>query len=281
MNLGVIHGEPSAIYHATNGVSSHRLQDFAAPNVPLLYHRKYIAKAAAPDEPSAAPLFGEYLHTLALEGEAVADARFVVSPSFDRRTKQGKIDAENFTILNAGKTPISSTDKDLAWRMVDAIRAKPTAVELLSHGKPEVVFRHQMSSFTIQSRIDWFDERMDEHGRPLILDVKSIDRLANFDRQFFKYHYARQAAFYQLVVYETLKLAGAWPRFLFIVVEKEEPFQCELREPDAAALDLARDAVMKDLTRLKECYDTGKWPGTGDEIRPVSLPEWALARGEA
>lgn len=283
MNFGMILDEPASAYHATDCVSSHKLSDFARPNLPLLYQRKHVTKEAPEKAESDAFTFGEYFHCLALEGEAIADSRFWVPPKLDRRTKFGKDlgKIQDETIAAKGIKLIEQDDKDLAWRMVAAIRAKPIAKEIFDHGRPEVVFRHKLASFAIQSRIDWFDERADEWKRPLIVDVKTIDHLANFDRHFHKYGYWRQAAFYQMVVYETLKLEGAFPRFRFVVVEKNEPFQVEVREPDEISMSVARDAVMADLTRLKGCYDSGKWPGSADEVLPVSIPEWLQTKGAA
>lgn len=293
MNFGLILNEPSDVYHATDAVSSHRLNDFAAPSVPLLYYRKHVAKTIPQEPPSESLEFGRYFHMLALEGEAAADSRFVVVPDSapKRPTKKQKeakkpspetVEAikywTDFDIANAGKSEVSTSDHDLAWRMVDAIRAKPSLVEMLKHGRPEVTFRHQMASFAIQCRTDWFDERPDEFGRPLILDVKTIDSLANFDHHFLKFNYWRQAPFYRMVVYETLKLTGAFPRFSFLVVEKDEPYQCKLCTPDDTALELGHTAVMRDMERLKRCYDTNNWPGEPEGEQTVSLPEWFIKR---
>lgn len=294
MNFGIVYGESAEFYHAAPGVTNHRLLDFARPNVPLLFYRKYISKEAPDEVSTTAKEFGEYFHALALEGEAVADGKFVVVPEgAPRRPTERQIKAKkpspetseaigwwgNFDLVHAGKKEISSEDRDLAWKMVAAIRAKPTAKALFDYGKPEVVARFQLASFPIQSRLDWFDETPDEWKRPLIVDVKTIDSLASFDRQFLNYNYYRQAAFYQLVVYEALKLQGAYPRFLFVVVEKNEPFQCIVRQPGEISLDIGRNEVLADLTRLKACYDSGIWPGTPDEIVPVELPEWKQMKG--
>lgn len=279
MNYGMILNESADFYHASDGVSSHRLSDFARPQVPLYYYKKYIEKSIAPDEPTEALRFGEYMHTLALEGETVADSRFCVSPKFDRRTKAGKEGAESFAQANAGKTVISAEDFSLAWQMVKSIREKPKTRALFDHGKPEVVFRHKMSSFDLRARLDWFDDRLDDWGRPLIVDIKTIDHLSSFDKHFFSYNYYKQAAFYRMVVYETLKLQGAYPRFAFVVVEKNEPFQSEVRVPGEISMDIAQREVLAELTRLKGCYDTGIWPGVPDEPREVELPEWKQVKG--
>ena len=292
--LGLVYGEPADVYHAAPGVTNHRLADFARPNVPLLFFRKYISKEAPDSFTSDAKEFGEFFHALALEGETVADARFSVLPDDapDRPTKAMLNAAKpseqsiarvrwwaDWDKANAGKKVISKADSELAWKMVESIRAKPKLRALFDHGKPEVVARHQMAAFTIQSRLDWFDEALDEWQRPLIVDVKTIDSLANFEKQFFKYGYYRQAAFYQLVVYETMKLQGAYPRFKFVVVEKSEPFQSLVYVPGETSLDIGRKEVLADLTRIKGCYDSGIWPGTPDEELPVEVPEWKQVKG--
>jgi len=272
---GLIRNESSAKYHATEGVSSHRLADFSAPNLPLLYYRRHISKEAAKENiQSEAMSFGEAFHCLTLEGESAFAERFCVSPSFDRRTKQGKADAEAFASKNAGKSVISEEDLDLAWKMTKAIRAKPVAARLFEKGTPEIVARVKMASFDIQSRLDWFDDTLDKYGRPLIVDVKTIDHLSNFNRQFLKFNYWKQAAFYRIVTQEAANLGGPFPRFLFVVIEKEEPHQVEVREPDEITLDVARRHIMSDLARLKQCYDSGVWPGSSDEITPISVPDY-------
>lgn len=294
--FGIIHGEPAETYHAAPGVTNHRLLDFARPNVPLLFYRKHVTKEAPDTIGGPALLFGEYFHALALEGEAVADSRFVVVPDVaPRRPTERQVNAKkpspetvdaiawwaNFDKLNAGKKEISAEDRDLAWKMVSSIREKPKTKALFDFGKPEVVARYQMGSFPIQSRLDWFDERLDEWQRPLIVDIKTIDSLANFERQFLNYGYYRQAAFYQLVVSEAMKLTGAYPRFKFVAVEKTEPYQCLVYTPGETSLDIGRNEVLADLKRLKVCFDTGIWPGTPDEEQTVEVPEWKQVKGAA
>lgn len=292
--LGLVYGEPAEVYHAAPGVTNHRLADFSRPNVPLLFYRKYISKEAPDQMSSDAKEFGEYLHSLALEGETVTDAKFSVLPAdAPKRPTEAMINAKkpseeslarvawwaDWDRATAGKKIITKPEQDLAWKMVKAIRDKPKTRALFDYGKPEVVARHQMASFVIQSRFDWLDERLDAWQRPLIVDLKSIDSLASFPKQFLNYGYWRQAAFYQLTCYEAMKLQGHYPRVRFVVVEKQEPFQCMVFEPDEIALDLGRQAVMADLKRIKVCFDTGIWPGTPDDCQTISVPEWMQVKG--
>jgi|HubBroStandDraft_2_1064218.scaffolds.fasta_scaffold04375_10 hypothetical protein len=272
MNYGIIYDEPADVYHSTDCVGSHRLNDLSP--YPLLFQKRWVTKEIPPDPPSPAMNFGAYFHCLSLEGESVAISRFPVAPTnIDRRTKEGKRAWEDFTMQHVGKTIIQEDDRDLAWRMVKAIREKPSAVALLAQGKPEVTFRHKMASFSIQARVDWF-RAADGPTEPVIMDVKTVETLADFDHHFLKYGYYRQAAFYRLVVAKLLGIETFQPQFLYLVVEKSEPFQVAIRVPDANSLSIGTQEVMADLQRLKTCYETNTWPGEPDEQRGISLPDW-------
>ena len=74
-----------------DGVSKSQL-DMVAKNPALL---KWVQAAPEDEEKKSALDMGTALHCLLLEpGEF--DKRFIVSPKFDRRTKQGKADEEAF-----------------------------------------------------------------------------------------------------------------------------------------------------------------------------------------
>ena len=134
--------------------------------------------------------------------------------------------------------------------------------------------RHQLAKFAVQIRADWFDEKAE--AGPLILDLKSIEHLEDFDRQFLNLGHYRQAAFYCMVAETVLGLDPQKIQFAFLVAEKSEPFECVIRTPDAAAIAVGRKEAMRDLSTLRTCFETGIWPGAPDEPQLVGLPEWKL-----
>lgn len=268
--FGIIHGEPAEVYHESDAVGSHKLQDLSP--YPLLFKKRYVTKEILRDPATDAMAFGRYFHTLALEGESAAQAGYAVAPVCDKRTIAGKEKYAAFNESLGGKAIIDAEDERLAWRMVQAIREKPSSVKLLSTGKPEVTFRTQLASFSIQARVDWFIE--EPKDAPMIVDVKTVDELAAFDAHFLKFSYYKQAAFYRLVVAKLCGLETFQPQVCHLVVEKKEPFQVAIRIPDAEALAIGTKEVMAELAKLKDCYDSGIWPGEPDESRPISLPEW-------
>lgn len=277
MNFGIIYDEPFDVYLASDCVGSHRLND-VSPR-PLVYFKKYIEKSVPAHTDSPAMAFGRLFHCLALEGEAEVEKRFVVAPQgIDRRTKQGKADWETFLQSSAGKQAITQDDIDLAWKMVRSIRAKPSAVKLLARGRPEVTFRAQLPKFAVQARVDWYDG--EDAAGPLCVNVKTVETLEDFDKQYQSLNYYRGDAFYRLVVAKVLKVEPFVPQMVNLVVEKCEPFDCAIRVPDAEALDIGTREVMQNLCAIEACYASGNWPGEPDEWRTVSLPQWMARKAQ-
>lgn len=102
MKPGIYFDISNEDYHAGDGVSKSQL-DMVAKNPALL---KWVQAAPEDEEKKSALDMGTALHCLLLEpGEF--DKRFIVSPKFDRRTKQGKADEEAFLsdVADTGTKP--------------------------------------------------------------------------------------------------------------------------------------------------------------------------------
>lgn len=291
MRLGILFDESFPAYLANEAVCSHRLPDLRPR--PLVYWRKHVARDMVHRKDTAALGFGRLFHVLALEGEDAMAARYIATPSDApddlRRHRNAKTKSpgtvasiewwDAFDAKVAGREIVAQSDIDLAWRMVRAVRAKPAAVKLLSRGKPEVTFRHKLAHFAVQARVDWFDG--EDAAGPLLINLKSIDSLDDFDYQYEKFAYYKADAFHRLVVAKLLDVEPMVPQCLNLVVEKQEPFEVSIRAPDAEALAIGAAEVMADLRLLDRCFETGVWPGEPDEARPVSLSEWKVKRATA
>lgn len=286
MKTGVIFDESFTDYLASDAVGSHKLADLRPR--PLMYFKKWVERSIAPRAETPALSFGRLFHCLALEGEDAVVDRFVVTPADApddlRRFRNSKKKApatlesiewwDRFDANRGNKDIVSQADIELAWRMLGAIRAKPAAVKILERGKCEVTFRHQLPLFAVQARVDWFDA--DDSAGPLLVNVKTIESLDDFDKQYFDFEYYKGDAFYRLVAAKVLGVESFRPQCVNLVVEKSEPFECAIRVPDAEALDIGTREVMDDLTLLTRCYESGVWPGESSEPRAVSLPEWKV-----
>lgn len=68
--------------------------------------------------------------------------------------------------------------------------------------------------------------------------------------------------------------------FVFVAVEKTAPYAVSVYAIDPASREIGRREYREDLARYSECLNTDSWPGYGDKIRSIGLPEWRLRQEE-
>jgi len=68
--------------------------------------------------------------------------------------------------------------------------------------------------------------------------------------------------------------AGAVKRFIFVVVEVNEPFDCIVVEADDKAKGQGWIETRKNLRTLRDCLKTDTWPGLPAGIHSIGLPYW-------
>lgn len=146
MKPGIYFDISNEDYHAGDGVSKSQL-DMVAKNPALL---KWVQAAPEDEEKKSALDMGTALHCLLLEhGEF--DKRFIVSPKFDRRTKQGKADEEAF-LRDVADMGITVLDVE-QWRKLELMRdsamAHPAARWML---EALVTAKHQCTG-TMKRRV--------------------------------------------------------------------------------------------------------------------------------
>jgi hypothetical protein len=289
MSTGILN-ESFADYLASDAVRAGQLDDLRPR--PLIFFKRWIQRTMPPPKDTEALQFGRAFHCLALEGPKVFAERYVVIPDdapedlrrfrCAAKPSQKTCDSiswwDGFEKERGSREIIARESVDLAERMVDAVREKPAAAELLNCGTPEVTFRHQLPGFAVQARVDWFDPKAT--AGPLLMNVKTIECLDDFDHQYEKFNYYKSDAFYRLVVARVLGVETFVPQCVNLVVEKQEPFECSIRLPDAESLNVGTREVMADLQLLARCYESGVWPGEPNEPRPVSLSEWKLRQSQ-
>ena len=64
-------------------------------------------------------------------------------------------------------------------------------------------------------------------------------------------------------------------RFVFVVVEKTEPYAVSVFELEQDYIDLGRAQYKKHLRTLSECLEADLWPSYSSTIINASLPNWA------
>ena len=214
-------------------------------------------------EPTPAMIFGSLVHGVVFDQNNYA----VLPENLDRRTKEGKAVYDMFMFANKGTELIVTQDQyEHALSIRNAVLSHPKASLLLEQGQAEMSIFGKIENFDAKCRVDFLNTK---HN--VIVDLKTTNSAApdEFAKSVWNYRYHVQAAFY-------MDLTKA-ERFFFIAVDKEKPFNVELYELDAEAIERGRQEYKKDIQTLQKCLDTGNWHGYTEDkkIHIISLPTWA------
>lgn len=263
MNPGYYTDIPNDAYHSGPGVSKSVL-DYVAIAPALAQWNRDCPRDA--DDDSAAS-FGTLFHTFLLEPDRF-HAETVVEPKLDRRTNVGKAVAEAFATESAGKTVISAEDMRKLEFMRASVMAHPQARWLVE------------AEGDVESCIYWVDPlsgelcrmRMDKHIRSHVIigEIKTIDKLSNFQRNIEEFRYFVQDGTYS-IGYEAHYLES--PGFLFVVVQTTKElgrYPCavyELTQEDKAD---GRAEFRRCLDIYHECKEKKEFPG----VQSISRPYW-------
>jgi exodeoxyribonuclease VIII len=270
--------ESNEVYHANEAISHSKLELFRRR--PISYYRRFVAKTVARPEPTEAFRLGSAAHCAVLEPDQFWQ-RYALRPDgIDRRTKDGKAAFAEFEAANAGKTIITQDEKVAVEQMTVAVLLHPLASQLLAAGSPELSWRvSPENSLALQCRTDWFNVAGCElsSGRPYVADIKTVESLdadafRNFERACFNFGYHRQAGFYLPLITEII--GSPVFDFLFIVVEKAEPYGVAVYRLSDAATARGHDETITDLIRLQACIKDERWPNLPNDLREIGLPKW-------
>lgn len=184
-----------------------------------------------------------------------------------KNTKLGKAQAK--AAEEAGLEPITESQYVEAHNVLLAIKKHPLANKLLTNGHPEVsVYSTDVSTgLDVKGKLDWL-------GDDIIVDLKTVSgggaSPTAFAKQIVNFKYHLQAAHY-------LELAQA-KRFIFVVVERDFPYQIGIYELDEAALAEGRWLRKKALDTVALCLASNYWPGyTPAKPQTLSLPPWGFS----
>lgn len=261
--FGLIAGISDATYHADqNTLSASGAKKLLALPARFAWDREH------PQPGSQTFDIGKLAHNVIL-GEG-ADVVVVDAPNWMTKAAKEARDAARA----AGSIPCLASEWDAVQQMRDSVLANTTAAALLADGEAELsgYWRDEPTDTGLRFRPDWMTEA---DGRAVCLDVKTTVSAdpAEFGRSVAKFGYHLQAAWYL----EGLAAHGLDDaRFLFLCVEKTEPYPVSVVELDAEAMDEGARLMRKAIDLFARCTETGAWPGYGDLIHTISLPYWAL-----
>ena len=219
---------------------------------------------------SPAMRLGTAVHMAVLE-----PARFTQSyaegPMVSRSTKAWKeaAAATKATLLPADEFRLISG-------IVSSLNNHDAASKALFRGEGEneatFMTKDATSGIDIKCRAD----RVTSSG--FVVDLKTTqDASASaFGKSVVNFNYHLQAAFYMRCIEQA---TGTIPKgFVFVAVEKEPPYACQVFLADEELLNIGThkvDFLLKQLRQLTEEFGTKPWPSYSQQVQPLSLPEWA------
>lgn len=313
IQLGKIYGEPIDVYHSVDAVSNSRLKDFRFR--PLYYWRRHVARILPPED-SKALRDGRAFDCYLLDGPDVFAKNYVVLPEgAPKRPTRVQLEAKKpsedtvaaiawwseFEAGAAGKTVLTAADFEQIKMLESACRKSPE-VWVALQGERQVTWRVRFGNVLppVQSRPDvWHPNGMPGIcDTPCFCDLKTTASLTDgefgsFQSAVEKGGYYRQAGLAVALATQILPpherpLDGF--RWFFAAVEKDKDVggAAQLYELDQEDIVRGYNESMEDLKKLRECYETGVWPGTLGGVQRIGLKAWrrkaideALARGEA
>jgi hypothetical protein len=226
--------------------------------------------------------FGWAFHLAVLEPERFEE-EVAVLPPLDKRTRAGKATWAAFTLEHPHAFSVSQEEMDAILSMRDKVLGHPTAHELFQEGASEVsvVWIDPELGVPCKARVD----RIGRIGNSsVIADLKSADNASSraFSRACWNLHYHVAAAHYLSGLNAVAPVPeGNNPRrFVWVAVESKPPFELKVYEPDDGILEIGERQRTKWLAALKECRETGIWPGYDPGVDYVFAPAWALKSWE-
>jgi len=259
-------------YHSdTSSISKSGLDKIESS--PLDYWWHYLRPEREDFVPTKEMKFGTAVHYAVLEPNEF-QKKYVPMPTIDKRTNIGKAEFASLTSMCEAnnQTLIDVTDFDNVRRMRDAIFKHPTAKLLFQNGLAEKTFMFQEPNTGANCKIrpDWLD-----NTSGLIVDLKTTEDATpnGFGKSAWEYKYYKQDPFYL----DGLEVCGNdRSGFVFVNIEKTEPFKIGIHYMDNRSRQLGRDEYLRNCETYVRCLETGIWKGYDEKISEVSLPAWAF-----
>lgn len=183
---------------------------------------------------------------------------------------------------------INVAELEAAEAMAAAVEGHPLAASLFlsQPGDPELsaYWTDPATGVLCRCRPDWW------RADGVLVDVKTTEDASpeNFARSINNYRYHVQAAYYLDGVREAVRQnPGCLPpgvieprEIVFLAIEKKAPHAVAVYRIDDEALEIGRREYRQDLDRFAQCEKAGVWPGYGDALQRIALPDWRMRRAE-
>ena len=254
-------------YHKSKALSCSGFKQFIKSPA---HYLQYVADKLRQDstESTVAQNLGSYIHSMILEPETVAERYSVKPDGLSMATKDGKAWKEE----QAGKIIVSYQDFITAENAKKSVDLNPMAARLLTGGIAEmsILWTDDETCLDLKCRPDYLN-----HELRTIIDIKTTtdSSPAGFKKSSWNLLYHIQASYYQRGVYAEF---GEWFDFLFIAIEKDQPYlQVVIYSPDDDLKEKADNIVSEQLRYFADCQSKNEYPGYTSGIQILTAPDWA------
>lgn len=262
-----------AEYDAIDAINMSKLKDIKKS--PYHFWANNLSPNKQKTKETEALRFGTLCHKFVLEHENFYND-YVIAPKFDRRTKTGKADYEQFVSQYPGKSFTDVEEIIIVTQMRAALMRKQAAMVLF---REDAVYEQAMlwndAGVACKGKLDLYIPPCEEYPNGIIVDYKTCQnaKVEEFTKAAFNFGYHNSAAFYCKGFQQVFNTEG-FPVFIFVAQEKEAPYETSFYVADDAMLNfgLQENAMM--LEMYKKGLETKEWEGYKDEILSLSLPYW-------
>lgn len=206
---------------------------------------------------------GRAVHLAILEPEKYQSS-VAIWPDGKRRAGSAWFE---FAQENKAKLIITSKIAEGVEGMRRAVLDHQVAVNYLKRGEAEkiITWIDSKTGVACKARVDWVS------GEGAIVDLKTAR--SAIDARAFAADAYRRGYFGQLAYYR--RGIGGTGHCVIVAVEPTAPFDVAVYELDATSLAECDEEIDRLLARVRECRESGSWPGSAPEARLLKVPGWA------
>lgn len=261
---GVFSLEDSA-YRKTPGLSQSMLK------VLLRSPAHYLSELRKVKVSTPAQVIGTLTDHAILEPERFEGAFHVRPEGMKFTTTEGKVWKE----VHGDRPIIDADDFRNIKGMIDSVLCHPVASKMieLSYKQASIFCGHGPTNIRRKGRPDLL--LTTSRGRPTIGDLKTTEDGSpqEFAKSIAQWGYHVQDAYYSQILED---IFAERPAFLFITVEKEDPWCCTVYQLDDEGVEEGHRLCCKALDTYAKCLDSGTWPGYSTDVETLRLPPWAI-----
>jgi PDDEXK-like domain of unknown function (DUF3799) len=264
----LIENFPFADYKNSEGINSSGLKHILRS--PAHYYEYRYNRIEEKD--SEALIFGSLFHYAILEPELFRQ-RYLVQPNIDLRTNVGKEFKKSWekTYLRPDSILVPEKFSEKLKIMVDKMLGNTRVRNLLEKGVREttIFWDDQKTGDRCKGRLDFISSL----GH--VVDIKTSKDASEeaFMKAIWNYKYYIQVAHYL----EAGRVTKAYDpnHFVFVVIEKDPPYEIALYEADNSVMGVGDQWRTKAMEIYSKCKKENRWPGYTQTFTKIGLPRYA------